>query len=99
MRRAKLVVPLPLAIVKATTIAESMEIPENEFKGSWQWLKRFRSQRGLEQILLHGEGAEVDKEDPALLEQLEALYAIIAEYQPENVFNMDETGLFYRILP
>ncbi len=27
------------------------------------------------------------------------LYAIIAQYDPENVYNMDETSLFFRLLP
>jgi hypothetical protein len=53
----------------------------------------------LQDILLHGEGGEVDKNDPVLLAQLEELYNIIKEYNPEQVYNMDETGLFYRQLP
>jgi len=50
-------------------------------------------------MLLHGKGAEVDKNDPELLSALEELYSIIAQYDPENVYNMDETGLFFRLLP
>ncbi len=30
---------------------------------------------------------------------LDDLYAIIAQYDPENVYNMDETGLFFHLLP
>ena len=52
----------------------------------------------MQQILLHGEGAEVDKEDPKLLAALDNLYATISRYDPENVYNMDETGLFFRLL-
>ncbi|XP_065653037.1 jerky protein homolog-like [Hydra vulgaris] len=48
---------------------------------------------------LFGEGAEVDKDDPVLLQQLEDLYSVIKMYKPENVYNMDETGLFFRLLP
>jgi len=50
-------------------------------------------------MLLHGEGAEVDKNDPELLSALEELYSIIAQYDPENVYNMDETGLLFHLLP
>ncbi len=50
-------------------------------------------------MLLHGEGSEVDKNDPELLSALEKLYSIIAQYDPENVYNMDETRLFFRLLP
>jgi len=49
-------------------------------------------------MLLHGEEAEVNKFDPRSLVVLDDLYAIIAQYDPENVYNMDETGLFFRLL-
>jgi hypothetical protein len=50
-------------------------------------------------MLLHGEGAEVNKCDLGLLVALDDLYAIIAQYDLENVYNMDETTLFFRLLP
>jgi hypothetical protein len=50
-------------------------------------------------MLFHGEGAEVNKSNLGLLAALDDLYAIIAQYDPENVYNMDETGLFFRLLP
>jgi hypothetical protein len=49
-------------------------------------------------MLFHGEGAEVDKNDPELLSALEELYFIIAQYDPENVYNMDKIGLFFHLL-
>jgi hypothetical protein len=99
MRRANLPVPPSLAIAKAKSIASSLSILEMDFKASWQWLCRFRVRRGLQKMLLHGEGAEVSKSDLGLLVALDDLYAIIAQYDPENVYNMDETGLFFRLLP
>jgi hypothetical protein len=49
-------------------------------------------------MLLHREGAKVNKSDPGLLAALDDLYAIIAQYDPENVYNMDKIGLFFRLL-
>jgi len=49
----------------------------------------------LQEILLQGERGEVDKSDPVLLAQLDTLYNIINEYDPEQVYNKDEMGLFY----
>jgi hypothetical protein len=46
-------------------------------------------------MLLHGEGIEVNKSDPGLLAALNNLYVIIAQYDLENVDNMDEIGLFF----
>jgi hypothetical protein len=34
-----------------------------------------------------------------LLAALEELYKIITQYDPKNVYNMDETGLFFQLLP
>jgi hypothetical protein len=99
MRRARLLVLPSLAIAKAKNIASTLSISDSDFKASWQWLNRFRTRRGLQKMLLHGEGAEVDKNDPELLSALEELYSIITQYDPENVYNMDETGLFFRLLP
>ena len=95
MRRANLPVPPSLAILKANKIAEQLLISQDDFKASRQWFSRFRKRRGIQQLLLHGKGAEVDPENPDLVAALEKLYAIIAKYDPENVYNMDETGLFF----
>jgi len=99
MRRARLPVSPSLAIAKVKSIAFTLSISDSDFKASWQWLSRFRTRRGLQKMFLHGEGAEVDKNDPKLLSALEELYSIIVQYDPENVYNMDEIGLFFRLLP
>jgi hypothetical protein len=49
-------------------------------------------------MLLHREGVEVNKNDLELLTTLEELNVIIVQYDPENVNNIDETGLFVRLL-
>jgi hypothetical protein len=77
MRHARLPVPPSLAIAKAKSIASTLSIFDSDFKASWQWLSRFRTRRCLQKMLLHGEGAEVDKNDLELLSALEELYSII----------------------
>jgi hypothetical protein len=97
MRRVPLPVPPMLVIQKAKSMATDMSI--EGFKASWQWLHKFRQRKGIKSVMLHGEGAEVDKENPELLHALSKLYEKISKYEPENVYNMDETGLFFRLLP
>ncbi len=63
MHYAELPIPPSLAIAKAKSIASTLSIFDSNFKASWQWLSRFRTRRGLQKMLLHGEGAEVDKND------------------------------------
>jgi hypothetical protein len=98
MRRAKLLVPPSLTIAKAKSIASNLSIPKSDFKASWQWLSRFRTCCGLQKMFLHGEGVEVNKNDPELLAILKELYGIIVQYDLENVYNMDETSLFFWLL-
>jgi hypothetical protein len=64
MRHARLPVPPSLAIAKAKSIASTLSISDSDFKASWQWFSRFRTRQGLQKMLLHGQGAEVDKNDP-----------------------------------
>jgi len=99
MHRANLPILPSFVIAKAKSIASSLSISETNFKASWQWLSRFRVRQGLQKMLLHREGAEVNKSDPRLLAALDDLYAIIAQYDPKNVYNMDKTGLFFHLLP
>jgi len=99
MHRVNLPVPPSFTIAKAKSIASSLSIPETDFKASWQWLSQFKVRQGLQKMLLHRKGAKVNKSDPGLLATLNDLYAIIAQYDLENVYNMDETNLFFRLLP
>jgi hypothetical protein len=46
---------------------------------------------------LHGEAGEVDFD--ALEPQIKQLRTPIKEYGLDNVYNMDETGLFFKMLP
>jgi hypothetical protein len=49
-------------------------------------------------MLLHEKGTKVNKNDPKLLAALEEFYKIIVQYDPENVYNMDKTSLFFQLL-
>lgn len=99
MRRLELPIPPSLVMAKAAELAQAMDITQGQFKASWGWLASFRSRKGLKASLLYGEGAEVNKEDPDLLNALDALYNVIKQYPPACIYNMDETGLFFRLLP
>jgi hypothetical protein len=99
MRQLKLELPPTLVIAKAREISNTLNIAEGGFKASWFWLENFRARKGLGSILLYGEEAEIDKESPESLSRLNRLYDVIRQYPAQNVYNMDETGLFIRLLP
>ena len=76
-----------------------MDIFYDDFKATWGWFRKFRHRQCLNTISLYGEGGAVDRNDPQLLASLERLYAIVNKYDPHCVYNMDETGLFFRLVP
>jgi hypothetical protein len=58
------------------------------------WLYRFKQRCGLVTRVLHGEAAAANETGVAL--SVTELPKILENYSPENVFNMDEAGLFFR---
>jgi DDE superfamily endonuclease len=99
MRQAKLSLPPSLVIAKAKQIATSLGYDNDGFQGSFQWLKKFRIRKGIDSVLLQGKGGEFNMNDPELQEKLRVLCRLIATYEVVIVYNMDETGLFFRNVP
>ncbi|KAF0735534.1 hypothetical protein Ae201684P_022419 [Aphanomyces euteiches] len=97
LREAKRPVTPGLVRIRALNCAKLMGL--DEFNASSQWMLNFRTRFGLKFAIMHGEAGEGDKNDPLLLQALDSLMDIIADYNPECVYNMDEMGLFYRLLP
>ncbi|XP_054710962.1 tigger transposable element-derived protein 1-like [Uloborus diversus] len=70
------------------------------FHASAGWFHNFTKRCNLKSVLLHGESSSPDL--AAAKYYVESEFPnIIAEghYQPEQVFNMDETGLFWKRMP
>ncbi len=69
-----------------------------EFKASNGWLQRFRERNSISFKTIVGEAGLVDKvvTDHYLNEVLPGLLAC---YEPQNIYNADETALFYRAQP
>lgn len=67
------------------------------FCASAAWATKVARQNGWRSRALHGEAGGVDKD--AIADEISDLRKVVAEYDPENVYNMDETGLFFKCLP
>ncbi|XP_070593700.1 tigger transposable element-derived protein 1-like isoform X2 [Erythrolamprus reginae] len=70
------------------------------FTASKGWFDRFQRRYGLKSVSLHGEAASADT--GAAENFVRRIFKdLIAEggYRPEQVFNMDETGLFWKRMP
>lgn len=82
---------------KAKTFAEKMDI-EVDFKASNGWFEKFKDRHGLSFKKLCGESADVDLGCVNGWRQGQ-LKRLVEKYQPNDIFNADETGLYYKLFP
>ena len=80
---------------KARKFAEGLKI--TNFRGSEGWLQNLRKRHNLLFVTEHGESGSVDKE--VVKNWSEKLNEITENYEPKNVYNLDESALFWRLLP
>jgi hypothetical protein len=70
---------------------------QEEPKWSEGWLDAFKRRYNVKRRRRHGEKASVNIQEVEL--ELSDLREIIIQYPTKDVFNMDETGLFWKISP
>uniref|UniRef100_H3AAR7 DDE-1 domain-containing protein n=1 Tax=Latimeria chalumnae TaxID=7897 RepID=H3AAR7_LATCH len=68
-----------------------------DFAYSKGWLANFKSRRGISHHRLHGEAASADV--TAIVAGRAELQQTLAYYSPHDIYNFDETGLFYKLGP
>lgn len=67
------------------------------FSASERWVSNFVRRYGLKSIALHGQAGSVDH--AAIKEGMKQLRRNLQSYELDCIYNMDETGLFYKLLP
>ena len=80
---------------KAKEIAEKLGKPE--FKGSRGWLDKWKKRYNVKQLRICGESGDV--QGATVESWKERLPEIVQGYEKEDIWNMDETGVFWRALP
>jgi hypothetical protein len=83
-----------ILVEKAKQIANGLAIPQGELQFSVGWLQKFKDRNGIRQQTRQGEAASADQ--TAITDALPLLKDKCSHYALERVYNMDETGLFYR---
>lgn len=74
--------------------ADLAKIPETDrLTLSDGWLANFKESMGLVNIKRHGEAASANPH--SVEEERKRIQVILKDYKPEDMWNVDETGLFY----
>lgn len=83
---------------KAKRLAELCGIPEEDrLNFSSGWLSAFLARNQFKGFKSHGESGSANNE--AIVEALPQLIAATDRYALGDIYNMDETGLFYKMAP
>ena len=80
--------------LRSMAIAEAQDLKIEDFKASDGWLSKFKSRHGIKAKTISGEAKAVDIH--VVQDWKEELPAILRDYEPSDVFNCDETGLFFK---
>lgn len=80
---------------ETTTATDKKKL--ESFNVSEKWVRNFTSRNRMTSVVLHVEAGSVD--DGAIAEGLAEIRKACQEYELENIFNVDETGIFYKLLP
>ena len=67
------------------------------FRPSSGWWENVRKRNGIgKSVKLHGEAGEVDHEQ---IKKILEIQMFLEKYNPEQIYNWDETGLYFRSYP
>ena len=91
----KQVITGPMIMQKTETFAKQFG---SNFKPNTGWLARWKKQNGIKFKMAHGEKSSADF-DAAEKWLTERMPEILENYKEDDIYNADETGLFYRATP
>ncbi|UYV78956.1 TIGD6 [Cordylochernes scorpioides] len=85
-------------ILKEKAILLALKMGQDNFEASNGWLEKFKVRRNIAFKRLHGEAGSVDANSVATWKG-GIIPSLLAKYSPQDIFNADETELFYKLLP
>ena len=90
--------PISLSLLKEKAFEFSRECGHLEFKSSDGYVRRFANRNNIKHIIEHGEANSVPEELCSDWTNVK-LPELLGDYCPDDIFNCDEFGLFYRLSP
>jgi hypothetical protein len=94
--RAK-AVPVSGTLIQAEALVTEKKLGKDDFKASDGWLESFKRRHNIVFNSVCGQANDFDMQ--TVTEWKAKTEDLVAGCEPRNVFNGDETGLFFRMLP
>ena len=97
-------IPVSLAIIqeKAKSLINDIEGndgPNTSFQASSGWFAKFKLRHGFHNIKMTGEAASADTESARKFPEMLKKTLEEGQYSSKQVFNVDETGLYWKKMP
>jgi hypothetical protein len=90
-------IPLSGPILQSKALEFASQLDIADFKASNGWLEKFKACHAIKAFTLSGKSAGVDLQ--TVDDFRSRIPEICSDFEPCNIFNCDETGLYYRALP
>ncbi len=82
---------------KARVFASAFNIQESNLVFSNGWLEKFKKRNNIQRYRAHGEAGSAPLE--SLPEERMKLRRLLSQFTLDQIYNIDETGLYYRMPP
>lgn len=90
-------IPISGPLVKAKAKEVANDLRYDKFSASDGWLQKWRRRHNISFKCISGESADVSQE--SVDQFLQKLPTMLLGYKPEDIYNADESGLYFRALP
>ena len=90
-------IPISAAFIQSSALKFAEHIGEKNFKASNGWLQKLKKKYNIKHVMISGESASADQDGANNF--VNHIEEITEGYQDDEIFNLDETGLFWRALP
>lgn len=91
-------IPLSGTLIRDKAKEFAVALERDNFSASVGWLDKFKKRHNIVQISLCGESAFADLQSSEEW-QKNVLPTLISQYDKNDIFNADETGVFFKCLP
>jgi len=92
-------VPLTMAVLRQRAEEIAANLGVTGFSASAGFVRRWAERHNLVNISLWGTGASAAADVESSQQRMAEIRTQLEAYDPEQIYNMDETGLYFRCLP